>query len=293
MTRRIALLVAFVALVATIVPLTGNRTSDAASITIGRVSGSFQPKKGKIFVVVIGNDARSGNPDRSLADAVHLVGINTKTMKGGILNFPRDSWVSIPGSGSGRINEALVRGGPDLVARTVQSITGIQPDYWVMVGFEGFQDIIRDIGPVTMNIPHAIYDPRGSGANLKAGRQPLGAVKALGFVRTRKTLSGGDIARTTNQGRFLMAMLRKFRGEVGDKPGALLRWMTITRKHARLDIGPDELYRLAVLTSQVKPGDVGSVTVPVSLGTVGAASVVFIQGGAQAIYRRFRATGAL
>lgn len=293
MKLRIALLIAFVGVVATTVPLVeGSRESAASSIVVGKVHGTFQPKKGKIFVLVIGNDARSGNPDGALADAVHLVGINTKTMKGGILNFPRDSWVPIPGSGSGRINEALFRGGPDLVADTVRALTGIRPDLWVMVGFEDFQDIIQDIGPVTMNIQRPIHDPYGSGANLKAGRQPLGAVKALAFVRTRKVFSGGDVARTTNQAKFMLALLRKFRGEVTDKPPSLLKWLAITREHARLNASPEELYRLGVLASQVKPRDVGSVTVPVRLGSVGSASVVFIQN-AGPIYRRFRATGAL
>lgn len=293
MRRRIALLAAFVAVVATTVPLLGGGpTSDASSVMVGKVRGRFQPKKGKVFVLVIGNDARSGNPDRSLADAVHLVGINTNTMKGGILNFPRDSWVSIPGSGTGRINEALVRGGPDLVARTVHGLTGIRPDLWVMVGFEDFQDIIRDLGPVTMNLPGPVRDPYGSGANLSAGRQPLGAIKSLAYVRTRKAFSGGDVTRTTNQARFLLALLRKFRGDVSGKPGRLLRWMAVTREHARLNVRPEDLYRLGVLASQVKPSDVGNVTVPVTLGKAGSASVVFIRN-AGPIYRKFRATGAL
>jgi polyisoprenyl-teichoic acid--peptidoglycan teichoic acid transferase len=293
MKVRIALLCAFVAAVASVVPLIGPSDGQAASLVVGRARGTFQPRQGKVFVLVIGNDARSGNPDRSLADAIHLVGINTRTMKGGILNFPRDSWVSIPGSGAGRINEALFRGGPELLARTVHSVTGIRPDYWVMVGFDGFQDIIRDIGPVTMTLPRAIYDPYGSGANLKAGRQPLGAVKSLAFVRTRKVFLDGDVARTTNQGRYLLALLRKFRGEIDRKPASLLRWMTVTRRHARLNVGAGDLYRLGVLASQVRPADVGNVTLPVSIGTAGAASVVFIQDGARTIYERFRRTGAL
>jgi len=293
MRRYVALLSAFVALVATTLPLLGRGAQSAASsVVVGKVDGSFQPKKGKIFVLVIGNDARAGNPDRALADAIHLVGINTTTMKGGILNFPRDSWVTIPGSGSARINEALIRGGPALVADTVRSLTGIRPDLWVMVGFEDFQDIIKDLGPVTMDIERPIQDPYGSGANLKAGRQPLGATKALAFVRTRKVFSGGDVTRTTNHGRFLIALLRKLRGDVDAKPASLLKWLAATREHARLNVSSDEIYRLGVLASQVKPGDIGNVTVPVRLGMVGSASVVFIQNAAP-IYKRFRTTATL
>ena len=84
----------------------------AAPITAGRVHADHQPKDGKIFVLILGSDARAGNPTNSRADAVHLAGINTKTMKGGILNFPRDSWVNIPGSGSARITNLFTEGGP-------------------------------------------------------------------------------------------------------------------------------------------------------------------------------------
>ena len=95
-----------------------------------------------LFVLVIGNDARAGNPDRSRADAIHIVGLDTKTLRGGILNFPRDTWVSIPGHGSGKINEALYDGGPQLLARTLENLTGIRIDLWVMTGFEGFKPVM-------------------------------------------------------------------------------------------------------------------------------------------------------
>ena len=50
---------------------------------------------------------------------------------------------------------------------------------------------------------------------------------------------------------------------------------------------------VGVTATKIKPGDVGNVTVPVSLGTVGAASVVFISSSAQGIYERFRENAAL
>jgi len=291
--RSIALL-ALVASVCIMAPLVGDRSSsDAAPITGGRVHEDFQPEDGKVFVLIIGNDARSGNPDRSRADAVHLAGINTKTMKGGVLNFPRDSWINIPGSGTGRINEALYRGGPELVVKAVESLTGIRIDYWLMTGFVGFQNAVKGLGRVPMKFNQGIYDPGGSGARIPAGTKSLAGWSALAYVRTRKAFGGGDITRTTNQAKFLLALLRKLRTEVEGNPASMFKWMNVARKWTRLDIPPDELFRLAVLASQVKPSDVGNVTVPVSLGSVGAASVVFIQPGAQSIYNRFKAKGSL
>lgn len=284
-------LVAIVAAVATSIPLIGGSpTTRASSINGGRVHSEFQPNNGKIFVLVIGNDARIGNPDRSRADAIHIIGIDTKTMRGGILNFPRDTYISIPGHGSGRINEALYLGGPELLARTLEEVTGIRIDYWVMVGFEGFLGIIRDLGGIKLHFEENIYDPGGSGAHIGAGTQRLGGTSSLAYVRTRKSLPHGDIDRSTNQGRFLLGLLKKLSAEVSSNPASLLRWMATTRRHARLDIPAAELFRLGVLASHVSPRDVRNVTIPVRIGFAGAASVVFMQPQAQPIFARFRKT---
>ena len=268
-------------------------TPQAASLLVGRVHKEYQPTDGKVFILVIGNDARSGNPLHSRSDAIHIVGINTETMRGGILNFPRDSWVPIPGYGTSKINEALYHGGPDLLARTLENLTGIRLDYWVMVGFEHFIKIIRSIGDVKMHLPTAIYDPGGSGAQLRAGTQQLGPWESLAYLRTRHSFAGGDVTRTTNHGRFLIALLKKLRAQTERDPAALLRWMSVTQRYARNDISAEEMLRLGVTATKVKPSDVTNVTVPVSVGMVGAASVVFISSGAQGIYERFRRTAEL
>jgi LCP family protein required for cell wall assembly len=276
------------------VPLLGKpETSFAGPAFFGRVHASYRPDPGKVFILVVGNDARSGNPDSSRADAIHIIGINTDTMKGGILNFPRDSWVSIPGYGTAKINEALYAGGPDLLAQTLENLTGIHIDYWAMTGFEGFRKIVDELGGVRMDIPTDVYDPSGSGAKLQAGSQNLGPLNALAYVRTRHSFASGDIARTSHQADFLLAMLRKLQRQVQRNPSALLHWMAVARKQARIDVGADEMFRLGVIASQVKPGDVTNVTVPVSVGSVGAASVVFISSSAQSVYQRFRENASL
>ena len=223
---------------------------------------------------------------------MHIVGINAKTMQAGILNFPRDSYVPVPGHGSMKMNESLYAGGPKLLAQTIENETGIRLDYWIMTGFVGFTKIVKELGGVKMDVPTAL-DDYGSGAKLKAGPQVLEPGQALAFNRTRKTLPGGDIDRTTNQGLFLLALLEQLQAETDRSPAAVLQWMSITRKWTRFDIPPEEMFRLGVLAAQIPRSNVKSVTVPVSIGAVGLASVVFIQPGAQALYRRFERTGSL
>jgi LCP family protein required for cell wall assembly len=289
--KQSVLLALLISVVVGLVPVWGDAGS-ASKVIFGRAHGNFQPRNGKVFVLVIGNDARNGNPDRSRADAIHIVGVNTRTMKAGILNFPRDSWVNIPGSGSGRINEALYRGGPELLVKTVESITHIKIDYWVMTGFEGFQRLVKDIGRVRMFIPRDVFDT-GSGARLKKGRRDLGPIKLLAYVRTRKSFSTGDFARTEHQADALIAMLRKLHGEVDRSPGTLLSWIKAVQRHTRLNLDPSDLFRLGVLATQMPVKRVGNVTVPGYTGTAGAASVVFLSPSARRIYERFKRHASL
>ncbi len=293
MRKRFFALVACLATIISLLAFVGPAPSIGGPLLFGPMHESFQPNKGKIFVLVIGNDARAGNPDSARADAIHIVGVNTKTMKAGILNFPRDSWVPIAGRGHSKINEALQAGGPEALGRTLENVTGIRLDYWVMTGFQGFIGIIDGLGRVRMNIPTDVYDPTGSGAKIDAGNQLLGPLSALAYVRTRHSFGGGDLDRTTNHGRFLLALLRKLREDVASNPAELLNWISLTRRHARFDMSSQELFRLAVLASQLKAKRVGNVTVPASTGSVGAASVVFISPSASRIYARFKANGSL
>lgn len=297
MTKRVLVVIGVVALVTALIPglhpeRSSGGTASRAAIEVGRVHGRFQPIKGKIFVLVMGSDARYGNKNTN-ADAIHIAGINTKTMRGGILNFPRDSWVEIPGHGSAKINSALHAGGPRLVARTLEKLTGIRLDYWVLVGFQGFERIIREVGGVTVKLRRAINDPGGSGAHLQAGKHRLGGRASLAYVRTRKAFKHGDITRTTNQARFLLAMLRELHRDLGEHPISLLRWMEVARRNTRLNISVREMYRLALLTSQAAPWKIDNVTVPASLGWAGPQSVVFIRPGANKLYKRFKKRASL
>jgi polyisoprenyl-teichoic acid--peptidoglycan teichoic acid transferase len=292
MIKRSVFLLLLISVVVGLVPAWGEQ-GRPSKVLFGRAHGNYQSRRGKVFVLVIGNDARSGNPDRSRADAIHIVGVNARTMRAGILNFPRDSWVNIPGSGTGRINEALYRGGPRLLVRTIESITHIKIDYWVMTGFQGFQGLIEDIGRVRMFIPQDVYDPTGSGARLNRGAQDLGPINMLAYVRTRHSFATGDFARTKHQADALIAMLRKLQGQVADTPGTLLRWMKAVHRHTRLNVGPSDLFRLGVLATQMPIRRVGNVTVPGRAGSAGAASVVFLSPSADRIYARFRRNASL
>ena len=85
-----------------------------------------------------------------------------------LVSLPRDSYVPIPGRGRNKLNAAYAFGGPQLLARTVEQVTGIRLDRYMEVGFDGFASVVDAVGGVQICPGRAMRDPM-AGLNVKAG----------------------------------------------------------------------------------------------------------------------------
>jgi LCP family protein required for cell wall assembly len=247
-----------------------------------------------IFVLLIGSDARPGEDvARTRADSIHILAINPAKAKATIVGFPRDSYVSIPGFGSNKINAAMVSGGPELVVETVEELTGLTMDYWALTWFEGFKKMIRDVGGLPMDVPFDVFDELAE-AELEAGPQVLTGPDALAFARARHALPAGDFGRSENQGRLMVAALAEFRKEFTKDPARLLTWIGAGMRNAQTDVPLDQLMALAFTGSTVDAKRIVNVVVPGGVGMVGNMSVVTLsQTTLQAISKDLAADGLL
>src|SRR5918992_362338 len=84
--------------------------------------------------VLLGSDARAGEASRSDTIVVAKAG-------GGMLAVPRDTLVQIPGLGEDKINAAFATGGPDLTVDTLENLTGVRINDYVIVHFGGGEEI--------------------------------------------------------------------------------------------------------------------------------------------------------
>jgi len=255
---------------------------------------SFVPAlegKRPLFILALGSDARPGqNIGRERADSIHLIGVDLEHDRATILGFPRDSWVSIPGHGTTKINTAMVLGGPNLMVRTVESITGIRVDFWMLTSFNGLIRMVNGIGGLSVNVPRRMHD-KFSGANFSKGRHTFKGRAALAFARDRHDVPGGDLGRSANQGRLLVAALSKLTDVFGRNPGNLLKWISIGWRNIRTDLGVPTFLRLGLTATRIDPSKVTNLVVPATTGSVGAVSVVFISARARSIYADLRADG--
>jgi len=265
------------------------------AVRIGAAHGaSYVPAlqgRRPLFLLVLGSDERHRLQGKR-ADSIHIIGIDLAHRRATILGIPRDSWVAIPGFGHDKINASLQLGGPSLTVRTVESLTGIRIDFWILTTFKGFKAMVDGIGGLKIDVPYAMHDPY-SGSNFEPGVRRMNGKQALAFSRDRHSTPGGDLGRSGNQGRVLLSALSKLRDRFAKDPGTLFDWIGVGWRQIDTDLSVSTLLDLGLTATQVASRDVNNVVVPATTGNVGAASVVFISSAAQPLYADMKHDGVI
>lgn len=167
-----------------------------------------------VNMVVAGVDDRPGQAVDPHTDTLMVVSINPGTGQMHMLSIPRDLWVTIPGVGQDRINDAYEDGGSKLLIQTVEGIVNMPIRYYAIIKFTGFQKVVNAVGGVRICVKRAINDPTypaftGYGydpLHIRAGCQHMNGQLALKYVRDRHAFSNGDLARNQHQQQLIAAL---------------------------------------------------------------------------------------
>jgi LCP family protein required for cell wall assembly len=271
-------------------------SAQSVELQIGKAHAGYTPRLGgdrPIFILALGSDARPETPvDKGLSDSIHIVAINPAKDRVTVLGFPRDSWVSIPGRGSDKINAAMPLGGPSLTIQTVEQLTGIRLDYYVLTSFVGVTQAVDGIGGLTLDVPFPMHDSY-SRADFNAGVQHLGGHDVLAFARDRHSLNSGDFGRSEDQGRVMIAVLAQLRKEFAKDPGRLLTYVGAGMQNVQTSMTLDEVMNFAFTALSINPKHVTNVVVPGHTSMEGTKSVVLIDSTAHAIYADLAKDGIL
>lgn len=149
-----------------------------------------------------------------LTDFIMLGQYNPNTREISLLSIPRDTNVS--NSVDGKIN-SIYSGrekNATKVIETVEKITGIKADHYLVFSTKILRNIVDEIGGVTVDVPiNMNYDDPEQNLyiHLKKGTQKLSGKQAEQFVRFRQNNDGtgyknGDIGRIAAQQDFIKAM---------------------------------------------------------------------------------------
>ncbi|MFC4454760.1 LCP family protein [Deinococcus sonorensis] len=166
-----------------------------------------------------------GNTDSLLLLQLDPVSNTVRT-----LSLPRDTRVWLPGFGWGKLNSALPRLGPDGMVRTVERLTGLHLQAYVLVNLDGVRHLTDALGGVDIYVPQNMtYDDTAANLHihLTKGWRHLSGVQAEQFVRFRHDAMG-DIGRAQRQQTFVNALARRLlapsgAARLGVLPGVLQR----------------------------------------------------------------------
>jgi LCP family protein required for cell wall assembly len=241
-----------VSLVTATVVYAGWRHLDAniqAGATIDHLTHKTVPKQDRqapdepLNILVLGTDTRAGTGDAidgeqgcNCSDTTILVHLAADRRSAYAVSFPRDGLVKpvactrgseYAGTGLVEWNAAYAAGGAACTAEQLEQDFHVYVDDYVVVDFNGFQNMVSAIGGVDVCIPFELSDPKYAKVTFEPGTSVhLDGARALAYVRLRYILSGSDIGRIRRQQVFISSMVDK-----------LVSAQTLTR--------PDRLFRFA------------------------------------------------
>ena len=239
---------------------------------------------GPRWVLAIGSDARPGEDlERTRADVLQVVGMDGKG-GGGIMGMARDLWVPLSTGGKGKINSAMVFGGPAAQLSTVRSVTSLPIEGYVLLGFEGFKKVVDEQGGIPIVIPKTV-DAKHAHLVIKAGPQVLSGAEALAYARERKTLPDGDFGRSRHQGEVILAsaLKAKLAG-----PGSIPAALTSFGRYGKSDLDAEQMLTFAAGLYQLKATEVGRGVAKGGFGWAGKQSIVVLGSEAKSLFAQFR-----
>lgn len=240
-------------------------------------------------VLVMGSDLgpwRSGSVLGGRADALHLVSVVPSQGQVSILSFPRDSYVPVPGMGTTRINAALTQG-PDTAVATVEGLTGVEIDDWIVTGMLAFHNGVSTFGGVEIDVPQRL---RVDDNVVEPGNQRLDGPQALIYARDRKSRSDGDFGRNQAQAVVLAALHAELVAR-NPSPAEITTIIRDLRRHTVSSIPAARMPILAKVALDIDPANVVRRQAPGVNSNRGGAAVVVLTDGANALFADLRDDG--
>ena len=165
----------------------------------------------KVFNIYIsGIDTYGSISTVSRSDVNIIMTVNMNTHKILLTTTPRDAYVKIPDGGADQYDKLTHAGiyGVETSEQTLENLYGIKIDYYARINFTSFLKLIDQLGGVTVHNDQAFTSLHGK-FDFPVGDIQMNSEQALGFVRERYSLDGGDNDRGKNQEKVISAIVNK------------------------------------------------------------------------------------
>lgn len=162
--------------------------------------------------LIVGSDERHGEAKKSIqgmrADTIMLLNV-PESGSPALISLPRDTLVTYAdGSGQGKLNAALNYGGPKALVETVEQLSGLTIDRYIMIGMDGVAMLTDAVGGINLCYDRDVNDSY-SDLVWTAGCHDVDGTVALQFSRMRYADPLGDIGRGQRQRQVVSKVLKK------------------------------------------------------------------------------------
>lgn len=221
-------------------------------------------------ILLIGSDSRSGDNKKygrdsgtQRSDTTILLHLSADKKNATAVSIPRDLMTDIPDCIKkdktrtkpqfAQFNWAFEFGGTACTVRTVEKMTGIRINHYMVIDFEGFKGMVDAVDGVEVCLKKPV-DDKDAHLKLPAGRQTLRGEQALGYVRARHSIgNGSDTERIQRQQQFLGSLVKKVQSNgVLLNPTRLYPVLDAATRSLTTDPGLDTLKDLYDLTRRMR-----------------------------------------
>ena len=277
-----------------VIRLQGNISKASLGAGSDKTEDALDDSRDRMQILILGSDTRDGKNAKygtsddatgyGHSDVMMLMDISADNKRVSVVSFPRDLLVDtpactdqesqqkFPAQQNVMINAAMSEAGIGCAVDTVNKLTGLEIDHFMMADFNAVKELSNTVGGVEVCISDAVYDP-DSQLRLPQGTSTVQGEQALAFLRARHAfVDGGDLGRIKAQQGFLSSLTRKMKadGSLSD-PGKMLEIADVVTKNLTIDEGLASIPTLLTVGNRLKSIDVGKVAF-VAVPTVPAVS---------------------
>ncbi len=166
----------------------------------------------RVTFLLLGTDRRPGE-EASRSDTIMVFSVDPGTSSMALISIPRDLCVEKCKTARDRVNGIFLREGPVKMAEAVGELLGVEIDYYVTIGFEGFEEIVDTLGGIEIEVYQEFDDnflvagsEEGVRLKLEVGVNRLDGPTALMYARSRLANQRSDWDRICRQQQVLLAV---------------------------------------------------------------------------------------
>lgn len=225
-------------------------------ISLFTIGYSQLPRLQQDVAILVFGKGGEGHTAPNLTDTIMLVNLSSGSKKITTFSLPRDIWIPAIRA---KLNTAYHYGGFEMAGESVFTVTGIRPNFYVVIDFSLFKDLVNSIGGIDVTVESSfvdekypiegkendlcggdkLYKCRYETIRFTEGLQLMDGETALKFVRSRNAIGdeGTDLAREARQQKVIEAIKNKLlSSEVLGKPKVIQKLYEVVMSHIETNI---------------------------------------------------------